>query len=156
MAVTIADIEDGILHAIRTDAALSAYVKDIASYAGQLEDELAYTPHRFPAVFVMFISATYEALTQFEEQGDFTFGLVCVDHSLRGNTTARRGTPSGGGTYQLLSDLRRLLVGNTLGLGLTDVLPMWLQSETALVNTKALSIYEARYVMRGAIILQGT
>jgi phage gp37-like protein len=158
MAITLSDVEDGILAAIRGDEVLAAALKTIESFQGQnlqaIEDELAHTPHRFPGVFVVFVGADYKPLTQFEEEADFTFALLAVAQSLRGNQAARRGTSGSMGTYSILNELRRLLIGNTLNL--TEVLPMWLHREDAVHNSKALSIYEARYIMHGAIILQGS
>jgi hypothetical protein len=154
VAVTILDIEDGILTAIRRDETLQSYLRTLESYAGHLEQDLGHVPWKFPALFVMFSHANYKPLTQFEEEADYTFTLLCVAQSLRGNATARRGSEGAVGTYAMLADLRRLLVGNTLDL--SDVLPMWLHQESAVLNSKAVSIYEAKYVMHGAIILQGS
>src|SRR5712691_176171 len=111
MAVTISDIEDGLLTAIRADETLSGYLKTLESYAGHLESDVGHWAWKFPALFVMFSGAVYKPLTQFEEEADFTFSLLCVAQSLRGNITARRGADSAVGTYTMLGDLRRLLVG---------------------------------------------
>jgi len=154
VAVDIRDIEDGLLAAIGADPALKGYLKTLESYQGHLEQDVGHLAWKFPAVFVMFSGAVYKPLTQFEEEADFTFALLCVAQTLRGNATARRGDGSAIGTYTILGDLRKLLVGNTLDLA--DVLPLWLHQETAVLNTKAMSIYEARYIMHGAIILQGS
>jgi phage gp37-like protein len=154
MAVTVADIEDGLLAAIGADTALHGYLRTLESYGGHLESDLAHIPWHFPAVFVLFAGATYKPLTQFEEEADFTFSLLCVAQTLRGNKPARRGDGAAVGTYTILNDLRKLLVGNTLGL--SDVLPMWLHQETAVLNSKAMSVYDAKYIMHGAIILQGS
>jgi hypothetical protein len=158
MAVTIAQIEDGLLAAIQADETLSAGLRTIESFRGhsvqELQEELAHSPHRFPAVFVVYVGGTYKPLTQFEEEADFTFAVLPIAQSLRGNLSARRGTTLSLGTYDILTHLRRLLVGNTLDL--EDVLPMWLHSEDPVINTKTISVYEARYIMHGAIILQGS
>lgn len=154
MAVTLSDIEDGLLTAIRADELLHGYLRTLETYQGHLEQDVGHQIWKYPAVFVFFDGAAYKPLTQFEEEADFTFSLLCVSQSLRGNITARRGTDSAVGTYTMLADLRRLLVGNTLDLD--DVLPMWLHQEKAVLNTKAMSIYEAKYIMHGAIILQGS
>ena len=94
MAVNIADIETGLLAAIQADETLSGYLRTLESYSGQLEHDLGHLPWRFPAVFVMFSGAQYKPLTQFEEEADFTFSLLCVAQTLRGNATARRGSES--------------------------------------------------------------
>jgi phage gp37-like protein len=152
MAVTIDLIEDAIIQTLQQDPTMGAYLKTVESYQGQLEDELL-VPHLYPAAFVFFLRGDYRPLSNVEQEADFTFSIILVSQTLRGNGAARRGPPGEPGTYRMLADLRRLMVGQTFGW--PDFPNMLLAKEEAIKNTKALSIYDAQYVTRYNVIPLG-
>src|SRR5262249_41237577 len=130
--VNIFDIEDAILAVLRADPTMSAYLHTIESYQGQLDEELTL-PHLFPAAFVMFVGGEYRPLTNVEQEGDLVSSVLLCDATLRGNQAARRGDSGYPGTYRMLLDLRKVLVGQTFGW--TDFPPLLLRAEAAVKNT---------------------
>lgn len=154
MAIDIGTIEDSIITAIKADPTMSGYLKTCESYQGQLEEDLKLLPRLFPAAFVMFQSSDYRPLSNEEQEADFLFSILVVSQTYRGNVAARTGAPGLVGVYTMLKDLRILLVGKTFGL--PDFPPLLAIREEALLNTTALTVYDAQYKTSGHVIPQGT
>lgn len=156
----VATIEDLILALLHDDTVLSDWCKTIDGYDGDVQEfvgELGQTAHRYPALFVFFLRADYQSGTQYEQFADFTFALVPVCATHKGNREARRGLPATdrlpgtAGTYQLMLRLRQLMIGQSFpGTWTTNHFPPFqLVSEVAVLNTRNVSAYECLYITRG-------
>ena len=148
--VDVLDIEDGILDALRDDPTLLGWLKTIQSYGGELEEEIAHVPHLYPAAYVLYRHGRYAPITPHEEEAAFTFSILVVTLTLTGNQVARRGRSGVPGNYAILREIRRVLIGNMLGIPLLP--PLQVVSEEAVINTRAMSIYDAQYVTRQNVI----
>lgn len=148
MGYTLAQIEDGIL-ATLNQVPISAYIRTIDSYHGELEGEIDSIILRFPAIFVAFEGADYEARTTSGrvQSAEVSFFVLVCDRNLRGNKAARRGEAGSVGTYRMLEDVRGLLLGKRPAT-LPNLAPFQLSRETDEANRKDLSIYSALYVTR--------
>lgn len=161
MAVNIDDIESGILVWLRTDPqakvtpAMHTYLKTIDSYQGQFEeDQLPRVPDLLPAAYVIFREAPYRPLSNLDQEADFIFSIFLVSQTFKGNEEARFGIPGVlVGVYQMIEDLRKLLVGATFGL--PNFTPMLFQHVGLFKNTQALSIYDVQVVTQYHVIPQG-
>jgi len=141
----IAEIEDAIIARIETAASsspgLGYKLKEVASYGGELDDDLAKVVRAFPAVWVTF--AGCRASARMNTQGNkwktpATFVTMCGSRNVRGERATRQGLTDGGvikevGVYQMLKDVSLLLAGNDLGLAITPLKPGAIRT---LFNTK--------------------
>lgn len=147
--ITVAQIEDAILDAIRTDSALGlvtngGYSKMIENYAGQFElENVQDIIVMFPAIFVVFVQGEYRADTNEESFTKLTFTILVADENLRGNVAARRGGVAGIGTYRMMQDIRNVLQGKQLGI--EGMGPMQMVRQVAVVNIPTMSIYAMEF-----------
>lgn len=143
-------IEDAIISALSPlHQGQGGDVKKIAGYQGELdEDNLTQFIVQFPAILVAFGGSIYkeDAFPYMVEE--MTYSLLINDRNMRGNEAARRGSPLTPGTYSLMQQVREKLHGKTLGL---QVYPLVVLRETAIVNTKTVSIYSAEYMVKQKI-----
>jgi phage gp37-like protein len=141
MTLSITDIEDALLSTLTASETLGGSCRTIETYAGQFDAEVIdKTVIRFPACFVLFAQSAAEPETNRQMLMTMEFSFLLAAQNLRGNPQARR-QPAG--AYALLQDLYAILNGQMLGLDLVE--PFLLMSETALLNTLTLAVYEARY-----------
>lgn len=147
--LTLNQIEDALLNAIKADADLAlvangGYVKTIESYAGQFEQAAETLLLIFPAVFAVFVQDDYEPGTNEETEVEpMLLTVLVADQNLRGNEAARRGQAGSIGTYRMMDDLRDLLQGATLGLA--DLEPLQIRRRAAVVNARDLSVYAVEF-----------
>ncbi len=130
----VADVEDGMLAALRAANALTVgdpaepflgYVlRQLDNYQGQLEGgdpaAIAQFIRDLPAVWLCFEDATFN-----ETNGTFdaAFSVVCVATNARNEKAARRGAGAGEtGVYQIARDVVGLLDGQSFSIpGITAV-----------------------------------
>ncbi|EAU55835.1 DUF1834 family protein [Mariprofundus ferrooxydans] len=125
-------IEDAIIN--RIEAArpgLGYQLKAVASYGGELDEDLGQVVRGFPAIWVTFAgsgksrkknSAGSKWITP------ATFAVMHAARNVRGERATRYGVSVGGailevGVYQMLADTRTMLLGNDLGLPITKLQP---------------------------------
>lgn len=119
----VGGIEDGIiaaLGALSRDA--GGYVKQIASYGGELDTELLRRAAgdlvmRFPLLLVAYgdgedapmpaTSTAFGASRIIEHRCTFT--VFCCNDDVRGERARRRGTGNGIGVYRMVADVHRTL-----------------------------------------------
>lgn len=128
-------IEDTIIARIKSAAdatpGLGYKLKEIASYGGELDEDLARVVPSFPAVWVTFggiKSSTKMNTAGTKWRTQATFVTLVGARNLRGERATRHGLSVGGvlhevGTYQMLMDLRTILLGSDLGLPITKLQP---------------------------------
>ena len=150
MSYSKGEIEDAIISSLAPlHQGQGGDVKKIAGYQGELdEDNLTQFIVQFPAILVAFGGSIYkeDAFPYMVEE--MTYSLLINDRNMRGNEAARKGSPLTAGTYSLMQQVRDNLHGKRLGLSID---PLVLLRETALVNTKTVSIYSAEYMVKQKI-----
>lgn len=140
----IGQIEDAII--ARIQAASSAipglgYKLSVASYGGQLDDNLGEVVRALPAVWVTYAGGPkpIKANTSGTKlKTGATFAVMCGSRNVRGERATRQGLTVGGvvkevGAYQILEDVSRILKHQDLNLPITRLVP---GATRTLFNTK--------------------
>lgn len=113
--ITFATIEAALVTRLQT--ALT-YVEDrnIASYAGQIEDANNGLPVEAPAALVMFenFSTSPEDSSRHGHRGQAQFSVIVIGDSYAGGTVARTSTTNG--AYKLCDDVVAALDDNSLSI----------------------------------------
>ncbi|GAB6127308.1 DUF1834 family protein [Humidesulfovibrio idahonensis] len=127
----LAIIEDAIL--ARIAGAKLPYLRTLATYGGELDEELGEAVRRFPAVWTAFKSEgegvplnTVKSVYRIPA----TWVVFVAARNLRNEAATRRGDKVQVGTYQMLKDVRALLVGQDFGLEIDNLRPGRTQSLT--------------------------
>lgn len=134
----IAAIETAIIACIRA-ASLPYKLATVASYGGELDDELDDVVRSFPAVWVTFSGgAKPERTGNRTWRVPCTFSVLCGVRSPRSEQATRHGLTLNGvaveaGVYQMLADVRNLLLNSDLGLSINPFAPGAVRT---LYNTK--------------------
>lgn len=149
-AVSISSIEDAIM--ARIAGAKLPYLKTVATYGGELDDDLTQAIRRFPAVWVAF---------QAEGEGQklttsgsvyripATWVVLMAARNLRNEAATRKGDKVNVGTYQMLLDLRALLAGQDFGLEIDNLRPGRVRSLTnARFQGQGVSVYAMEWHTR--------
>lgn len=131
----IATIEAALI--ARLTPGLGRMVRQVASYSGELDDELAAVIRAFPAAWVTFggITDTRPASTSHRKnKASGQFVVMVGDRNLQ-QQAGRHGGPrlEQVGVYPLLYAVRRLLSGQDLGL---DISPLQPGKVRTLYNTR--------------------
>lgn len=134
----ITQIETAIIACVRA-ASLPYKLAMVASYGGELDDDLENVVRSFPAVWVTFVGgAKPERTGNRTWRVPCTFSVLCGVRSPRSEQATRHGLTLNGvaveaGVYQMLADVRNLLLNNDLGLSISPFAPGAVRT---LYNTK--------------------
>lgn len=123
----LSEVEQGIKDAIK--ALNRPYLRTIKTYGGEFDDELEQVVKNFPAVWVTFSGSTevrQKSARLFHIGLRFT--VLVGARSQRNEEAARHGAMVDGktvsvGSFQLLDDQMRALMGQTLNLPITQLVP---------------------------------
>jgi phage gp37-like protein len=141
-----AALEDAIIARVTGASesnALGYRLAHVGSYGGEFDDETFFTQFRkFPAIWLTVGGDKPRRLSARTWQCGLTVAVMVGTRNVRGERFTRRGAVGEVGSYQLLQDVRDLLAGQSLGLGIS---PLSLGPVRTLFNTRAGS--EARSVM---------
>lgn len=141
----ISQIEDAIIARIQAAASanpgLGYKLHEIASYGGELDDDLSQVVRRFPAVWVTFAGSGKSkpvSTARNKWLTPVTFVVMVAARNVRGERATRQGVTVGGvlqevGVYQMLKDISLLLVNSDLGLPIGYLKP---GATRTLYNTK--------------------
>jgi len=126
----LAEIEDALIAAIKT-AQLGYVLGTVASYGGELadnENSLGLLVRQFPAVWITFngddkVAALGTAKDKWKV--DVTFMLLVATTNKRGEKFTRHTAHAGSevGAYQIIEDMRLLLLNQDLGLAIERFKP---------------------------------
>ncbi len=144
MNYAFSDYEDAVLNALADlKRENGGYLADLEGYAGQLDNATALKTWmgRFPAVAVAVPEAAYppELRTNVFWRQDVKVFVFVGAQSWRGQAEARKGLV---GAHLILKDVRRLLLGKTLGL---EIRECNLLRESVLASDLSSVIYTAEY-----------
>lgn len=134
----LALIETAIINLVKA-APLPYQLATVASYGGELDDDLAVVVRSFPAVWVTFSgSAKPERTGSRTWRVPCTFSVLCGVRSPRDEQATRHSLKVAGqirevGVYQMLLDVRNLLLNSDLGLSIAPLTPGAVRT---LYNTK--------------------
>jgi phage gp37-like protein len=128
------------------------YLRTVATYGGELDDNLAETIRRFPAVWLAFQGegegqrlATSGSVFRIPA----TWVLLVAARNLRNEAATRKGDKVNVGTYQMLRDLRALLVGQDFGLDMDNLRPGRVRSlVNARFQAQGVSVYSMEWHTR--------
>lgn len=141
----IATIEDAIIAHIKAAASatpgLGYKLPNVASYGGELDDDLAQVVRSFPAVWVTY-AGSGKPRPYSTARGKWivpcTYAVMVGSRNVRGERSTRHGLTVGGvikevGAYQMLHDLGLLLLNQDFGLAIKNLVP---GATKTLYNTK--------------------
>lgn len=117
-----AAIEDAVIALIKAASdsnALGYRLAQVASYGGEFDDETFFTAVRkFPAVWVTVGGSKPRPLSAHKVQLAPVIVVMVGARNVRGERHTRHGSVTEPGSYQLLEDVRALLLGRDLGLAI--------------------------------------
>jgi len=160
-ASPIARIEDAIMR--RLGEAKLPYLRTVATYGGELDGEMAQTIRRLPAVWVAFQGereAEPVGTSRTVWHVPATWVVLVAAHNLRNEAATRRGDAMHVGTYQMLEDVRALLLGQDFeawGLEMDPLRPGRVRSLfNGKLQSQGVSIYAQEWHTRYALHLPPT
>jgi hypothetical protein len=141
MNYSFEDYENAVLSRLAGLKEPQGYLKELQGYAGELDEETALENflRGWPGVLVEVSRADYEVTTMPYYSQEVYVSLLVGARSFRSQAEARGGST---GAYAILADLRRLLLGDDLGL---EIRPLELVGETTLGSTPNAVLYLAQY-----------
>lgn len=146
MNYSFADYETAVLAALEPLRQPAGYLKTLQGYAGEFaaEEVLDLFLRGFPGILVEITEAVYERQKDHRESLHIqraTITLYLGARQWREQTQARSGEV---GIYRMLADVRRLLLGNSLGL---EILPLELYREAKVAADRHTVLYLAEYIL---------
>ncbi len=120
----ISVIEEAIKAQI--NAANLPYLRSLSTYGGQLDGNFAEVIRQLPGVWIFFKSEGPGAAmntTRRQWKIPATFAVIVAARNVRNEAAARHGDALQIGTYQMLADLRALLLQQTFGLPIEPLKP---------------------------------
>lgn len=92
-----------------------SWVREIKTYGGEFDDDIAAIIKAFPAIWITFDgSATPKRITANKTEYPIKFVVLVGARSLRNEEAQRNGAGADIGTYQMLDYVQRLLTNNDL------------------------------------------
>lgn len=142
----IAEIENAMIETLKNATGMG-YLTCAESYGGQLDDDLAEVVRKYPAVWVVYAgSAKPQKLGAEKFKVPANFAVIVAARNVRNEKATRQGSAIEVGTYQMLKDVRTLLMNNDFGLAVERLQPGAVRT---LYNTKirgqALSVFSQEY-----------
>jgi phage gp37-like protein len=125
-------IEDAIVSEL--ESALP-YLRKVETYAGQVEDLTGLFVIPSPSVFVVYAGTEPLHVDNLTVEEDTTFTLLVVTKNLRGEEEARKGDGAKRGAYEVMEDVKAVLVNNTLGMDVEAL--RWLRTNLVLSGEQA-------------------
>ena len=153
--MNLAELETGLLDALRTEPAL-AYLRTVEPVS---ERSFDFASGNFlvvpPAALSFFVASQLRSRDLGARTYDYNprFLLFAVARNLRGATEEKTGgpTPEEVGAYQLLHDLKTALAGRRLALAGASFQPVVeLAGESLEAATAEYSVYSLELLLRGA------
>lgn len=119
----LADIESALVDTIKNAAGLS-YLKTVDSYAGQLDAGLTEVIRSYPAVWVTFAGSAKPVRSGSNTwKVPATFVVMVAARNVRSEKSARSGSANEIGAYQILKEVRTLILNQDLGLAIERLVP---------------------------------
>jgi phage gp37-like protein len=145
--VTIGAIENAILARVRAaseSGVLGYRLRTVTTYQGEFEEQMiAELVAQFPAAWVVFAGEEpAEKIGRGVWKCRPTFVVVAGARNLRNEQARRHGAPGEPGSYQILQDLRALLIDQDLGLEIDPLAPGAVRS---LFNGKLKGLHASLY-----------
>lgn len=154
----LARIEDAITRRIK-DAKLP-YLRTLATYGGELDGDIARVVRTFPAVWVAFKGEgdpTPVGTSQSRWVVPATWVVLVAARNLRSEESTRKGDAHCVGTYQMLEDIRSLLLGQDFapwGLEIDPLKPGRIRSlYNGRLQSDGISIYAQEWHTRYTLTL---
>ncbi len=119
----IATIEEAVIQTLK-DASALGYMRTIASYGGELDDEIGEVVRALPAVWVVFGGADKPQKLGAEKwKVPCRFVTMVAARSVRNESATRKGDKLNAGTYQMIEHVQTLLLNNDFGIEIERLQP---------------------------------
>lgn len=138
----VAAIEAAIVEKFKNATALG-YLKTVASYGGEMDEDLGEVIRAYPAIWVVFAgSGKPEKLGADKWKIPGTFVTMVAARNVRNEAATRRGDAVEVGTYQMLRHVRTLMLNEDFDLPVARFQPGEVRSlYNTKVRGKALSVF---------------
>lgn len=131
--VTLDEIEEGIKSLIKAAAGMQ-YLKSVATYGGELDDDLKKVLRSYPAVWIVYAgSGKPKKVAAGKWKTTATFVLMVAARNVKNEASTRKGSSGEVGSYQIIQDAGALLLNQDLGLEIARFEPGAIRT---LYNTK--------------------
>jgi phage gp37-like protein len=142
----IGEIENAIIETIRNASGM-AYLKTVASYGGQFDDDIGKVIRAYPAVWVVYAGGGKPVKVGPDKwRTPANFAVMVAARNVRNEAATRKGDANEVGTYQILKDVRNLIINQDLGLEITRLEPGAVRTlYNTVVNGKALSVFSQEW-----------
>lgn len=142
----IAEIEDAIISTLKQASALG-YLRVVASYGGELDDEIGEVIRALPAVWVVFGGADKPQKLGAEKwKVPCRFVTMVAARSVRNEAATRKGDKLNVGSYQMVEHVQALLLNNDFGLEIERLQPGRVQTQyNTKVRGQALSVFSIEW-----------
>ncbi|WP_288843463.1 phage protein Gp37 [uncultured Deefgea sp.] len=148
----IAQLEDKMLNALKTQLPTGGYKPLVTTYGGELDAEWAEGVRQLPAVW-LFCEGGGEPTPYGTSKEKWliplTWSVIVATRNLRGERDARHGVQVGGhfevGSYQLLTDVRRVLMNQDFNLAVQHLKPGRLRSLGINGGQRGMSVYAQQF-----------
>lgn len=152
MSVLIAQLEDAMIAALKVKLPTGGYKPLVTTYAGELDGEWSEAVRQLPAVW-LFCEGGGDPKPYGTSKEKWliplTWSVIVATRNLRGERDARHGVQVGGhfevGSYQLLTDVRRVLMNRDFGLAVQHLKPGRLRSLGISGGQRGLSVYAQQF-----------
>ncbi len=140
MNLRISTVEQGILDLLQLQITSKkwTWLREVKSYGAEFDDETQVFVKSFPAIWVVFQnSGKPKKISNNKTEYPLTFVVIVGARSLRNEETRRHGTDANIGTYDMLSFVQELLIGNDLStVGVKGLQPLELGRTETVFNKK--------------------
>lgn len=152
MSLLIAQLEDAMIAALTAKLETGGYKPLVATYAGELDEEWAEAVGKLPAVW-LFCEGGGDPKPYGTSKEKWliplSWSVIVATRNLRGERDARHGVKIGTrlevGSYQLLSDVRRVLMNQDFGLPVQHLKPGRLRSLGIKGSQRGMSVYAQQF-----------
>lgn len=141
MRLNLSVIEQGIKDVLAAQVRNRSWnwIRDIQTYGGEFDADIETLLRSFPAIWVTFVgSSTPEKLSHNKTRNEVTFAVLVGSRSVRNEEARRHGAGDDIGSFDMLDNVQRLLIGNTLSsAGVSGLSPLELGKTKTIFNTQA-------------------
>ncbi|OTG68307.1 hypothetical protein B9T25_06395 [Acinetobacter sp. ANC 4470] len=110
-------VEQGIKEILANQIESKAWpwIREIKTYGGEFDDDTLIWVNSFPAIWIAFVgSGTPKKTSNNKTQYPLTFAVLVGSRSVRNEEARRHGAGADIGSFEMLSRVQNLLIGNDL------------------------------------------
>ena len=143
MSLDLGIVEQGIkdVMAKQIESKAWPWIREIKTYGGEFDDDTLTWVNSFPAIWIAFVgSGTPKKVSNNKTQYPLTFAVLVGSRSVRNEEARRHGAGADIGSFEMLSRVQNLLIGNDLSsVNVKGLAALELGKTKTIFNSKARS-----------------